>query len=70
MDDQNIQEVYDFIRDYITENGVSPSQREIAKNCYLNQATVGKLLAVLEARGLITRLPGCARSISLTTSSE
>lgn len=64
------QNIYNFIATYIDEHGIPPSQREIAKVCYLSLTTVGKGLTVLEARGWIARRRGCARGIQLAKRGE
>ena len=62
--------VYAFIQAYVKAHGISPSQREIADGCYLNQSTVYNQLIRLEATGRIERLPGKARSICLKRQAE
>ncbi len=57
--------VYQFIRQYFKEHGLSPSQRDIAKGCYISQSTVGRHLDILEAHGWIRRANGVFRSISI-----
>lgn len=60
------QQIYQFVRDFITREGYSPSQREIADGCgYSGTPTVGYHLSQLEGHGLITRQPGRHRSIQL-----
>ncbi len=57
--------VYEFICTYILEHGYSPSQRDIARGCYINAASVIRYLDKLEAKGYIRRELGKARSITL-----
>ncbi len=57
--------VYAFIRNYIETEGYAPSQREIAKGCYLSVGNVVRYLDKLEARGLLYREPNRPRSIRL-----
>ncbi len=59
------EQIYSFIRDFIHRHGYSPSQREIARGCYLSVGTVFQHLILLEARGKIHREEGRARSITL-----
>ena len=58
-------ECFDFIRGYVTDNGgVSPSFQEIADALVTNsRGAVHRLLAQLELRGKISRLPNRARAI-------
>jgi SOS-response transcriptional repressor LexA len=60
------QRVYRFIHGFIDERGFPPSQREIAEGCYMARSSVQRHLDVLEAKGLIEREIGMARSLSLT----
>ncbi len=60
------QRVYRFIKQFIEQRGFPPSQREIAEGCYMARSSVQRHLDVLEARGLIEREMGIARSLSLT----
>ena len=66
MNEDIAQQIYIFIRDYIEDRGHSPSQREIAKGCYVALGTVSKHLSILQARGLIDYEPHQPRSISLS----
>lgn len=65
MLDETSQRVIEYLRAYIRQFQYSPSQRDIAKACNLNAATVVRHLDLLEAHGLIRREPGLARSIVL-----
>jgi repressor LexA len=58
--------VYDYIRDYIVKNAVSPYIREIQEGCGIQsyKAAVDKLLA-LEKKGYIRRILNKHRSICL-----
>jgi len=62
---QTTEQVYNFIRDYIQEYGVSPSQRQIAEGCYLSRGGLIRYLDRLEAQQRILRDTGLARSIRL-----
>ncbi len=59
-------EVYDYIRDYIDKNSVSPYIREIQEGCNIQcyKSAVDKLLA-LEKKGYIKRSLNKHRSIKL-----
>src|SRR5262245_14323535 len=57
--------VYAFIRDYVWQEGFSPSLRDIAQGCRLGRTTVLYHLHRLLQWGLIRRAPGKARSIIL-----
>ena len=63
--EQTLEALYDFIQNYIHENGYSPSLREISDGCYLGRSTVLRYLDKLEAKGRIVRTMGRARSIAL-----
>ena len=55
--------VYEYIRDFRTQNGYSPSFREIADGLGVGLATVDHHVLHLKAEGLITYKNGVARSI-------
>jgi SOS-response transcriptional repressor LexA len=58
--------VLDYLRLYIRErNGVAPSMREIAGNCFISVSQVPRHLEILEAYGVIRRTAGQARAIWL-----
>lgn len=63
---ENRKSVYDFIVDFITENGYSPSMREISEGTGLmSTSTVRNHLMMLEAFGKIHIKEGKSRTISL-----
>lgn len=62
---QSLDNVYAFIRSYVTEHGYPPSLREISRACYLGRSTALRYLDKLEAQGKIKRQPNKARSIHL-----
>jgi len=70
MLDKTSQQVLEYINAYIEQFHFSPSQRDIARACHINAATVVRHLDLLEARGLIRREPGVARSIILCNPDE
>lgn len=63
--DATLKVVLAYIRSYIAEHGMPPSQREIAEACYISKGTVQKVLWKLENRRLIERVPGKSRGIRL-----
>jgi SOS-response transcriptional repressor LexA len=65
MDDPTAEIIYDFIRAYIQEYQISPSQREIAEGCYMTHGNVARYLKKLEAQGRIKRYPHISRGIGL-----
>ncbi len=65
MQSQTTESVFTFIEAYIAQEGIAPSQREIAEACYLAPSAVLRHLDRLEAWGRIARLPNKARSIRL-----
>src|SRR5580700_10974128 len=59
-------QVYDFISEFVQENGYSPSFEEIASGMELSSlATVHKHISNLEKKGLLTRDYNRSRSIDL-----
>ena len=59
-------EVYDFISEFVTKNGYSPSFDEIGKGLGLSSlATVHKHISNLEKKGLLSRDYNRSRSIDL-----
>ena len=65
MGNQTTEDIYAFIERYIEEYGIPPSQRDIAKGCYLANSAVIRHLDRLEAWGRIQRIPGKSRGIRL-----
>jgi SOS-response transcriptional repressor LexA len=61
-------QVYAFIREYVSSHRFSPSLRDIATGCGLGLATIYAHLSELQADGRIRRLPGRARTITLPSS--
>ncbi len=57
---------YKFIRRYIIENGISPTDAEIAENIGIqSRGVVHRYVIALINAGLITTTPGRKRNISL-----
>lgn len=64
-------EIYEFIRDTISQMNYSPSVREICDAVGLNApANVHRHLKTLEERGYITRANNSARTIQLTSNAR
>lgn len=61
-------EVYEFIQEYINENGYAPTVREICKGCNLKStATAFQVTNRLAERGLITKAGNRNRAVSITS---
>lgn len=59
-------EIFEYLREYLEENGYSPSLEEIGRHFAIKSMNgVHKHLKVLEERGYIKRLANKARSIQL-----
>jgi repressor LexA len=65
MDHDLIESIFRFICQFVDEHGYPPSQREIAKACYLSRTGVVIYLNKLAADGRITRVPRAARGIRI-----
>ena len=64
--ENKIDEVFSFVKKYITENGYAPSVREICKACELKStATAFTYLNELAERGLINKTNTKNRAVSL-----
>jgi repressor LexA len=60
------QQVYDYLRRYVTAHGQAPTMVEIQKHFGLGSvSTVHHLLSALEREGLIRRVPNAARAIEI-----
>ncbi len=63
-------EILDFVREFIEEQGYSPSMEEIAEHFHFASLNaVFKHLEALERRGYLHRDSNCARSIQLSAES-
>lgn len=62
-------EILDFVRDFIDDNGYSPSYREIGEHFGLSSvATVAEHVNTLRSKGYLENTdPGCARSLQVST---
>lgn len=58
--------IYDYLRQQIAHDGYVPTQRDIARACYLAPSTVRYHLRVMEAQGRIQYWHGVWRGIRLT----
>ena len=59
-------QILDFIANFIEREGYSPSLREIAAGTGIPHiSNVSYHLDALQGQGLITRRPGCVRTIRL-----
>lgn len=67
---ERMEAIYAFIELFYMQHRMTPTQREIAEECYLSRGTVLRYLDLLEARGLIERTPFKARSIRLVESPQ
>lgn len=64
--DATRKDMLDFIIQFMTEHGYSPSIREIKEGVYIGStASICNHLRVLEQQGKITMQPGQSRSIAV-----
>ncbi len=64
------EQVYQFIREYLSEHSYPPSLREISAACKSGMTALMRHLDRLEAQGRIVRVPRRARSIRLPGGEE
>ncbi len=65
-DNVKYETVYNFIKEYITQNGYSPTVREICANCGIKStATAYQYMNKLNERGLIRKAGNKKRAVSL-----
>lgn len=64
LDNPTAERVYEYIRHTIKVEQRPPTIREVAKSCKIAASTAQSYLNILEAHGLIKRVPG-ARGIRL-----
>ena len=58
--------IFDFIRDFLEENGIPPTVRDIQKSCDISSTSVVDYnLKILERDGYLNRRPDVARGIEL-----
>jgi SOS-response transcriptional repressor LexA len=58
--------IYCMICRYIEETGIPPTQREIARECFVSNGSVLRHLDRLQMWGYIQRVEGASRNIVLT----
>jgi len=58
-------EYYNFVRDYIHENGASPSLQEIADQFNVTVANAHNKINALVDRGFLTKVDGQNRGLDL-----
>jgi hypothetical protein len=63
-------EYLSFIHSYTTKVGVSPSFEDIAKHFGTAPPNVNGMIKTLERRGLLSRIPGAARSLRVLVPAE
>jgi SOS-response transcriptional repressor LexA len=67
-DNRTLEKVYTFVRDYITQQGYSPTLQEVADAVGCTQRNVAYHLEQLRRMGLIDRRRRKTRGISLVNS--
>jgi MarR-like DNA-binding transcriptional regulator SgrR of sgrS sRNA len=66
MDQQEtVEQVYAFIKDYIREHTYPPTLKEIAAGCFMSRTHVTRYVDWLQALGRIARDSKLARGITL-----
>ncbi len=66
IDENKIQGVYEFITQYVAENGYAPSVREVCRGCNIKStATAYVIINKLNDKGLISKTNKRTRAISL-----
>ena len=64
---EKIEQIYSYIKNYVQNNGYSPSVREICLNCHVRStATAHSYLEKLKIDGRLDKTPMKNRSLSLT----
>jgi repressor LexA len=63
-------EVYDFIKDYHTQQGISPSVNDIAEGLGLAHTTITIYVDVLKKKGFVKNLVGIPRSLTVVEEPE
>lgn len=63
--EETTETVYQYICEYIDENHISPTHREIGEGCFIGKSTVEKHLILLESQHRIKRIPTLPRSITV-----
>lgn len=70
VDDDLLTIVHRFIKEFMSAEGFSPTQREICAGCFISRGTAVRCLDMLMARGKLIRQPNVARSIRLINDGE
>jgi|GEM_PF-1871262 len=61
-------EVFDFVSQFINDNGYSPTYKEIGEGCKMkSRAQVSNVVMQLKDRGLIRMVPGHRRTIEIAS---
>jgi DNA-binding MarR family transcriptional regulator len=63
-----LQPVFTWICQYITENSYPPTLRELANQFYMSPGRIDRMLTRMEIHGWIAREPGRKRGITLLRS--
>ena len=64
-DEKSRERIVEYIKEYVSRRGFSPSIREIAKVLETSTSVVTYHLDILEDRGIVSRTPGLARTIRI-----
>lgn len=65
VNQETIDKILDFIKQYTETEGIAPSLKEIASGCYISYGTVVRYLDILQAQGVIKRDANKARSVRI-----
>jgi len=65
VNQETIDKILDFIKQYTETEGIAPSLKEIAVGCYISYGTVVRYLDILQAQGVIKRDANKARSVRI-----
>lgn len=65
MDKSTVEQIYEFVARFVTQNGYSPSIREIAAGVGVFPTTVRYHLWALQEAGRITMEPRSARTVRI-----
>jgi repressor LexA len=64
------QDVYDFIKEYHADNGISPSIGDIADGLGLGNTPVNTYVDTMKRRGFVKSLPGIPRSLTVVAQEQ
>lgn len=65
VQDEIVEQIYGYIKEYIREHTYPPSLKEIAAAHYMSRTNVTRYLDRMQGMGLIARDPGRSRGITL-----